>query len=103
MQWFLVALSLLFFFQASPTCSERGDGSFSQYIGKDAITLIGEIPAGKVNVFIEFVNSKKNHLGMPLPAGKVRVYKQDPDDKALEFIGGETGVDTKVFPNVDED
>lgn len=41
----------------------------------------------KVNVFIEFRNSKDNKLGMPLPAGKVRVYKQDQDDKALEFIG----------------
>jgi len=43
----------------------------------------------KVNVFIEFKNSKGNNLGIPLPAGKVRVYKQDPDDKALEFIGEE--------------
>ena len=43
----------------------------------------------KVNVFIEFANEKKNALGMPLPAGTVRVYKQDPDDEALEFIGEE--------------
>jgi len=43
----------------------------------------------KVNVFIQFTNSKDNRLGMPLPAGKIRVYKQDPDDKALEFIGEE--------------
>ncbi len=43
----------------------------------------------KVNVFIEFRNKEENHLGIPLPAGKVRVYKQDPDDKALEFIGEE--------------
>ena len=43
----------------------------------------------KVNVFIEFPNAKANGLGLPLPAGKVRVYKQDPDDKALEFIGEE--------------
>jgi hypothetical protein len=43
----------------------------------------------KVNVFIEFKNAKDNNLGIPLPAGKVRVYKQDPDDKALEFIGEE--------------
>ncbi len=45
----------------------------------------------KVQVFIEFVNSKENNknLGIPLPAGKIRVYKQDPADKALEFIGEE--------------
>lgn len=46
-------------------------------------------PSKKVNVFIEFHNSKENKLGIPLPAGKVRVYKQDPDDKAMEFIGEE--------------
>ena len=45
----------------------------------------------KVNVFIEFKNSKavNKGLGIPLPAGKVRVYKRDPDDNALEFIGEE--------------
>ncbi|MCJ7543761.1 MAG: DUF4139 domain-containing protein [Phycisphaerae bacterium] len=43
----------------------------------------------KVNIFIEFKNSEENKLGIPLPAGKVRVYKQDPEDKALEFIGEE--------------
>jgi hypothetical protein len=43
----------------------------------------------KVNVFIEFRNSKENSLGIPLPAGKVRVYKQDEADKALEFVGEE--------------
>jgi len=43
----------------------------------------------KVAVFIEFTNSKENQLGIPLPAGKVRVYKQDEADKALEFIGEE--------------
>ena len=43
----------------------------------------------KVAVFIEFRNSKENQLGIPLPAGKVRVYKQDEADKALEFIGEE--------------
>jgi len=43
----------------------------------------------KVQVFIEFQNAKANKLGIPLPAGKIRVYKQDPEDKALEFIGEE--------------
>jgi hypothetical protein len=40
----------------------------------------------KVQVKIETVNSKKNNLGMPLPKGKVSVYKTDTDGK-LEFIG----------------
>ena len=41
----------------------------------------------KVNVFIEFKNDEKSKLGMPLPKGKIRVYKRDPADKDLEFVG----------------
>jgi hypothetical protein len=40
----------------------------------------------KVAVMREFKNSEANHLGMPLPKGRVRFYKQD-DDKQLEFTG----------------
>jgi hypothetical protein len=39
----------------------------------------------KVAVMREFKNSEANHLGMPLPKGRVRFYKQD--DKQLEFTG----------------
>ncbi len=37
-------------------------------------------------VEIEFVNSKANNLGMPLPKGNVKVYKKDTDG-SLQFIG----------------
>ena len=40
-----------------------------------------------IRVNLEFMNSKESGLGMPLPAGKVRVYKEDPADGSLEFIG----------------
>jgi hypothetical protein len=40
----------------------------------------------KVKVKLEIENSEANHLGMPLPKGKVRVYKRDQDG-ALQFIG----------------
>lgn len=40
----------------------------------------------KVNVTLEFENEKENGLGMPLPKGKVRVYKNDADG-SQEFIG----------------
>lgn len=40
----------------------------------------------KVKVAVEFTNSKAENLGMPLPAGKVRIYKQD-SDKSQEFVG----------------
>jgi hypothetical protein len=34
----------------------------------------------------EFVNSVANHLGIPLPAGRVRFYRQDQDGQ-VEFTG----------------
>ena len=40
----------------------------------------------KVNVYREFKNSEANHLGIPLPKGRVRFYSQD-DDRQLEFVG----------------
>ncbi len=40
----------------------------------------------KVNVVLEVKNSKENRMGMPLPAGKVRVYKLD-DKGGQQFIG----------------
>ncbi len=46
----------------------------------------GNSAAQKVQVKFELANSEKNHLGMPLPKGKVRVYKKDQDN-ALQFIG----------------
>jgi len=42
---------------------------------------------GKVNVKIEFENKKENKLGIALPKGKVRVFKRDPADDSLEFVG----------------
>lgn len=41
--------------------------------------------SGKVAVVIEFTNSEKNNLGVPMPKGKVRMYKSDGE--SLEFIG----------------
>lgn len=40
----------------------------------------------KIKVNLEFVNSEKAGLGMPLPKGKLRVYKED-SQKALQFVG----------------
>ncbi|TDI87299.1 MAG: DUF4139 domain-containing protein [Caldithrix sp.] len=40
----------------------------------------------KVRVNLEFENRKASGLGMPLPKGKARIYKQD-DDGSLVFVG----------------
>jgi hypothetical protein len=49
-------------------------------------TYNGSRDATKVRVNLEFDNSKNNGLGIPLPKGKLRVYKQDQDE-SLEFVG----------------
>lgn len=41
----------------------------------------------KVDVYISFRNAAANNMGMPLPAGRIRVSKLDEADKTLEFIG----------------
>ena len=40
----------------------------------------------KVGVFVEFNNDKESNLGMPLPKGVVRVYKNDKSGNA-QFVG----------------
>ncbi|HKI65515.1 MAG TPA: DUF4139 domain-containing protein [Burkholderiales bacterium] len=44
----------------------------------------------KVDVYLGFTNSRRNNMGMPLPAGRVRVSKADEADGTLEFIGEDT-------------
>jgi len=39
-----------------------------------------------VNVYLEFDNTKKSNLGMPLPEGVMRVYKKDSHQNA-QFVG----------------
>jgi len=41
----------------------------------------------KAAVVIEFSNKKENGLGIAMPAGKVKLYKEDAADGSLEFIG----------------
>ena len=43
----------------------------------------------KVFVMEEFKNSESNHLGIPLPKGKLRFYRRDTDGH-LEFVGENT-------------
>ena len=41
----------------------------------------------KVWIYREFRNSEENKLGLPLPKGRMRFYRQDDADKRLEFTG----------------
>jgi hypothetical protein len=44
----------------------------------------------KVDVYLEFKNDKAYGLGVPLPAGRLRVSQLDKADSSLEFIGEDT-------------
>ncbi len=65
------------------------DGQAGQYYGGGLMTErdLGVPSNKKVDVFLRFKNSKETGLGMPLPAGKIRVSKLDSADDSLEFIG----------------
>lgn len=59
--------------------------------GRDFSTAITDSDFGtrsqnKVTVVREITNSEANHLGMPLPKGRVRFYRQDADGR-LQFTG----------------
>jgi hypothetical protein len=54
--------------------------------GYRAQQSFGEQSNPKVGVYMAFRNDEKSGLGMPLPKGKVRVYKKDDDGKE-QFVG----------------
>ena len=62
---------------------------------------IGTETNKKVDTYLQIDNKEKNGLGIPLPAGRVRVYKRDDADKTNEFIGedviGHTPKDEKLL------
>ena len=51
----------------------------------------GMVNPKKVSVMLEFKNSKQDNLGMPLPKGRVRVYKKDVDGSLA--LAGEDEID----------
>ncbi|MDH3788750.1 MAG: hypothetical protein OES53_09310 [Xanthomonadales bacterium] len=47
----------------------------------------GRYGNGDVNVYLRFNNESAQNLGIPLPAGRIRVNQLDANDGNLEFIG----------------
>jgi hypothetical protein len=47
----------------------------------------GRYGNGDINVYLRFANEEENQLGVPLPAGRIRVNQLDEADQSLEFIG----------------
>jgi len=67
----------------------RGSGLQGASWGREPVTNrgYGAGSGGDVEVFIEFENERDNGLGIPMPAGKIRIFKTNPNDGALEFLG----------------
>ncbi|HVK55871.1 MAG TPA: hypothetical protein VM532_12685 [Burkholderiales bacterium] len=64
----------------------QGEG-FRTYGGLITDRGYGVTDNTKVDVYLSLKNTNANHLGVPLPAGRVRVSKLDTADSTLEFIG----------------
>ncbi len=47
----------------------------------------GRVADKDVNVYLRFANDEDSGLGVPMPAGRIRVNQLDPADGSLEFIG----------------
>jgi hypothetical protein len=58
---------------------------FNNYSYRDQESY-GQQSNKKVGVFVTFRNEEKSGLGIPLPKGKVRVYKRDDEGKE-QFVG----------------
>src|SRR5258706_11257321 len=54
---------------------------------QDEDARLGTVMNKSVDIYLRLKNSEKNGMGIPLPAGRVRVYKKDEADAASEFIG----------------
>jgi hypothetical protein len=72
-------------FNGAPWSNDLLAGMETQNIGSD----FGAESDPKVAVFRDIRNSAENGLGVPLPAGRIRFYKQG-DDQQLEFTGENT-------------
>ena len=64
------------------------DQQYGQYLQWDRENIGGSVNR-KVWVMQEFKNSEANHLGMPLPKGRMRFYRRDSDG-SLQFTGENT-------------
>jgi len=78
-----VPVKKVFLYQGNPGVRYYGSLQTADVYGNESSNK-------KVNVIVEFKNSKDNSMGMALPKGRVRLYKRDEADGGLEFIGEDT-------------
>jgi len=66
-----------------------GASDYRFYGGLNTDQSWGQSGGKKIMVQREFVNAETNHLGIALPAGRLRFYRRD-DDGQLQFVGENT-------------
>ena len=64
----------------------KGMAHYYRYPHQEIGTKLNLTVTPKIGVYVEIENSKRNNLGMPLPKGIVRVYKED-SKKNIQFAG----------------
>lgn len=64
-------------------------GLYSFYPSPQTDRNLGTQSNKKVDIYLHFRNDERSKLAIPLPAGRVRVYKEDVGN-SLEFIGEDT-------------
>ncbi|HLN02599.1 MAG TPA: hypothetical protein VK335_25145 [Bryobacteraceae bacterium] len=79
-----VKAEVLYVYDGAKIDAGRYQGWQAEAIRQDA--SYGTLSNRKVWVMREFLNSDANHLGMPLPKGRIRFYRRDTDGR-LEFTG----------------
>jgi len=67
----------------------EGAADYRFYGGLNTDQNWGQSDNKKILVQREFVNAETNHLGIALPAGKLRFYRRDDADR-LQFVGENT-------------
>ena len=65
----------------------NGAPSYYAYGGPYLDRNFGLASNSKVETYLTFENEKRRGLGIPMPAGRIRVSKLDSADDTLEFIG----------------
>jgi len=79
-----IATKQVFVYDGAKIDSNRYSGWNSENIRND--NSYGTQSNPKIWVMREFANSEANHLGMPLPKGRIRFYRRN-DDGQMEFTG----------------
>ncbi len=74
-----VTVDRVFVYEPSPTVRLSADRAITE-------RTYGLDLDKKIQVMLEFVNEEEDGLGIPLPKGRVRVYKEDLDG-GTEFVG----------------